>query len=105
MPAMAPRELTPPPETAANGALGSPENANAGDSGGDALRCTNGAGGEGPALDEAGLAALRRAVAAWRAGPVAEASARFPPRSERFTTWSGIDVPDLATPVDAPVDH
>lgn len=103
MPAMASRELTPPPETAADRAPGSPDNAD--ERGGDALRSTNGGGGEGVALDEAGLEALRRAVAAWRAGPVAEASARFPPRSERFTTWSGIDVPDLATPADAPVDH
>jgi methylmalonyl-CoA mutase, N-terminal domain len=50
-------------------------------------------------------AAIQRAVDAWRAGPVAVASAKVPPRGEHFTTWSGIDVPDLATPADAPRDY
>jgi methylmalonyl-CoA mutase N-terminal domain/subunit len=64
----------------------------------DAARYTNG--GEDLALDAGGLAALRQAVAAWRAGPVADAEKRFPPRAQRFTTWSGLEVPDLATPAD-----
>ncbi len=113
MRAMAHREPTPPPETEADRALGSSGHADesraderrADEGRADAPRTTNGGGGEGLGLDEDGLAALRRAVAAWREGPVAEASARFPPRTESFTTWSGVDVPDLATPADAPADH
>ncbi|KYG09891.1 methylmalonyl-CoA mutase [Sorangium cellulosum] len=100
---MAQRQPTPPPQAEADRALRSP--AHDGESDGGAPRTTNGGGGDGLGLDQDGLAALRRAVAAWREGPVAEASARFPPRSERFTTWSGVDVPDLATPADAPADH
>jgi methylmalonyl-CoA mutase, N-terminal domain len=65
---------------------------------------TNGGGGEVLGLDAEGVAALRRAVAEWRAGPVAAASARMPPRSPSFTTWSGIEVPDVATSLDAPRD-
>jgi len=64
----------------------------------DAERYTNG--GEDLALDADGIAALRRSVAAWREGPVAEAEKRFPARAPRFTTWSGVEVPDLATPAD-----
>ncbi|HTN91670.1 MAG TPA: methylmalonyl-CoA mutase family protein [Sorangium sp.] len=120
---MAYEERTHPPEAEADRAHRSP--APADESSADALRSTkastkasttastngsandytNGGGGEGLGLDEGGLAALRRAVAAWREGPVAEASARFPPRSERFSTWSGVDVPDLVTPADAPLDY
>jgi methylmalonyl-CoA mutase N-terminal domain/subunit len=50
------------------------------------------------------LEALRRAVAEWRAGPVALAQSRMPARKPRFSTWSGGEVIDLATPVDAPVN-
>ena len=56
--------------------------------------------GEGVALDSDGLAALRKAVSDWREGPVARAQARMPQRAERLTTWSGLEVPDVLTPVD-----
>ncbi len=56
--------------------------------------------GEGLGLDAGGIAALRAEVAAWRSGPVAEAEKRMPPRQKQFSTWSGIEVPDLATPAD-----
>jgi methylmalonyl-CoA mutase N-terminal domain/subunit len=65
---------------------------------GDAGRYTNG--GEGLGLDAGGLAALRAEIAAWRAGPVADAEKKVPPREARFTTWSGLPVPDLVTPAE-----
>ncbi len=58
------------------------------------------AGGESLGLDSAGLAALRASIATWRAGPVADAEKKIPPREQRFTTWSGLDVPDLVTPAE-----
>ncbi|MFT3774430.1 MAG: methylmalonyl-CoA mutase family protein [Minicystis sp.] len=61
--------------------------------------------GEGLGLDADGLAALRAEVAAWRSGPVAEAEKKMPPREPRFTTWSGIEVPDLVTPADERIDY
>ena len=33
-------------------------------------------------------------------GPLRESSLRQPPRLQRFTTWSGIEVPDVLTPAD-----
>jgi methylmalonyl-CoA mutase N-terminal domain/subunit len=54
--------------------------------------------GEGLGLDAGGLDALRAEIAAWRKGPVADAQRKMPARQERFTTWSGLEVPDLATP-------
>src|SRR5262245_53682415 len=69
-----------------------------------ASRHTNGDG-EGLGLDADGIAALRASIAAWRSGPVREAEARVPPRASKFTTWSGIEVPDLATPVDKRVRY
>ncbi|MBW2524440.1 MAG: methylmalonyl-CoA mutase family protein [Deltaproteobacteria bacterium] len=61
--------------------------------------------GESLGLDAEGLAALRQQVAAWREGPVAKAYARVPPRAEKLTTWSGLEVLDLATPIDKTVDY
>ena len=61
--------------------------------------------GEEPGLDASAIDAIRRDVAAWRAGPVLRASLDLPPRLPRFSTWSGIEVPDLATPMDARVDY
>ena len=61
--------------------------------------------GEGLGLDDAGLSALRTAIAAWRVGPVAQAEKRIPPRAKTFTTWSGIEVPDVATPADKRVRY
>ena len=65
----------------------------------------NGAEGQGLGLDAAGLAALRDEIAAWRAGPVSKAYARQPARIPRFTTWSGLEVPDLVTPAEKAIDH
>ena len=61
--------------------------------------------GEGLGLDKDGLAALRAEIAAWRSGPVAESEKKMPPREPRFTTWSGLEVPDLVTPADELVDY
>src|SRR5687767_1843917 len=61
--------------------------------------------GEAPALDDEQTAELRRAVAAWREGPVAESCARVPLRTSRFTTWSGIELPDVLTPADVNLDY
>jgi methylmalonyl-CoA mutase N-terminal domain/subunit len=58
--------------------------------------------GEIPAVD---LSALRDAKEAWQQGTVKKAEAKRPPRRERFSTWSGFDVPDLLTPADVPVDY
>jgi methylmalonyl-CoA mutase, N-terminal domain len=51
------------------------------------------------------LDAIRDASRAWRASVVARATARMPPRKERFSTWSDADVPDLVTPAEQPVDY
>jgi len=56
--------------------------------------------GEGLGLDADGIAGLREAIRAWRAGTVAEAERRVPPREAKFTTWSGVPVPDLVTPAE-----
>jgi methylmalonyl-CoA mutase N-terminal domain/subunit len=61
--------------------------------------------GEAPALAPEQHAELRRAVEAWRQGPVARNQAQMPPRLERFTTWSGLPVPDLCTPADVEIDY
>jgi methylmalonyl-CoA mutase, N-terminal domain len=68
-------------------------------------RYSSGGNGESLGLDEKGLADLRAAIAAWRAGPVAQAEAKIPPREKHFTTWSGMEVPDLVTPVEKNVHH
>jgi methylmalonyl-CoA mutase N-terminal domain/subunit len=57
------------------------------------------------ATPDASTEALRSAVHAWRAGPVAEALRKMPPRSSEFSTWSGIEVPDVLTPVEVPIDY
>ncbi|HSY23483.1 MAG TPA: methylmalonyl-CoA mutase family protein [Polyangiaceae bacterium] len=51
------------------------------------------------------LDAIRAATAAWRKDAVAPAEAKVPPRKERFSTWSGVEVPDVLTPADVPVDY
>lgn len=71
----------------------------------DERRFSSGGAGESLGLDEAGLSALRTALAAWRIGPVAEAEKRIPPRAKKFTTWSGVEVLDVATPVDKRVHY
>jgi methylmalonyl-CoA mutase N-terminal domain/subunit len=61
--------------------------------------------GEAPvvALDE--LAELRRRVGAWRQAAVADSYARLPARQPRFTTWSGLEIPDVLTPADVELDY
>ncbi|HMY16952.1 MAG TPA: methylmalonyl-CoA mutase family protein [Polyangium sp.] len=71
----------------------------------DERRFSTGGTGESLGLDEPGLSALRTAIAAWRLGPVAEAEKRIAPRAKHFTTWSGIEVPDVATPADKRVHY
>ena len=64
---------------------------------------STGATGEGEVPGD--LAALRAAVEAWRDGPVAKSTAKMPPRSPRFSTWSDMDVADVLTPADVRVDQ
>jgi methylmalonyl-CoA mutase N-terminal domain/subunit len=61
--------------------------------------------GESLPLDAETLAQLQRDIGLWRAGTVADATRRMPSVRSRFTTWSGIEVPDLATPLDATGDY
>jgi methylmalonyl-CoA mutase, N-terminal domain len=63
------------------------------------------ANGDGESPGDASLLAIRHAVEAWRAGPVAEVTRRFPLRQSSFETWSGVPVPDLITPVEAGIDY
>ncbi|MBX3226768.1 MAG: methylmalonyl-CoA mutase family protein [Labilithrix sp.] len=51
------------------------------------------------------LAALRAATKAWREGPVKKSSAKMPSLRPRFSTWSDMDVPDVLTPADVPLDY
>ena len=61
--------------------------------------------GEGLGLDGEGLDALRAEIAAWRVGRVAKAEAAVPPRNQHFTTWSGLELPDLVTPAEKTVRY
>jgi methylmalonyl-CoA mutase, N-terminal domain len=61
--------------------------------------------GESPALESETIERIRQDLAAWRGGPVQEAQRKIPPRLERFATWSDIEVPDLVTPADVPIDY
>jgi methylmalonyl-CoA mutase N-terminal domain/subunit len=61
--------------------------------------------GDVPFADGEGLQRLRGAVQRWRERDVAAATARQPLRKPRFATWSGLEVPDLLTPADVPVDY
>jgi methylmalonyl-CoA mutase N-terminal domain/subunit len=51
------------------------------------------------------LGAIRAATEAWRARTVAKAEAKMPARKPRFTTWSDVDLPDVKTPADVPIDY
>jgi methylmalonyl-CoA mutase N-terminal domain/subunit len=51
------------------------------------------------------LESIRSAAAAWQAKHVAEAEAKLPPRRDRFSTWSGLEVPAVLTPADVTVDY
>jgi methylmalonyl-CoA mutase N-terminal domain/subunit len=61
--------------------------------------------GETPALSASEIAAIRREVAAWREGAVVRAQEQMPDRLPRFSTWSGVEVPDLVTPSDHDVRY
>ncbi len=61
--------------------------------------------GEGLGLDRQGLLALRQQLEAWRHGPVARSEARIPKRAPKLATWSGIELPDVATPAEQPIDY
>src|SRR3954462_402370 len=51
------------------------------------------------------LAALRAATKAWRDGALKKSTAKMPERQARFSTWSDMDVPDVLTPADVPLDY
>jgi methylmalonyl-CoA mutase N-terminal domain/subunit len=51
------------------------------------------------------LETIRKAAVEWRATTLAKAAARLPPRKPRFSTWSDVDVPDVLTPADVPIDY
>src|ERR1044071_4584374 len=51
------------------------------------------------------LAALRAATKAWREGPLKKSTTKMPERRPRFSTWSDLDVPDVLTPAEVPVDY
>ena len=51
------------------------------------------------------LDAIRKAVATWRAQAVTAAQAKLPARQKRFSTWSGVEVPDVLTPADVDTDY
>lgn len=61
--------------------------------------------GEHLGLDPQALQHLGEQIAAWRQNVVAPSIARMPLRKARFTTWSDLEVPDVATPLDAALDY
>jgi methylmalonyl-CoA mutase N-terminal domain/subunit len=61
--------------------------------------------GEVPYADGESLNALREAIAEWRREDVGRAVQKQPLRQQRFVTWSGIEVPDVLTPADVPLDY
>jgi methylmalonyl-CoA mutase N-terminal domain/subunit len=61
--------------------------------------------GEAPDFDAKQLAELRRRVQEFKEGTLAQSYARVPPRQRSFSTWSGIELPDVLTPVDVTHDH
>ena len=57
---------------------------------------------DGESPGDAALVAIRDA---WRTGTHAASVAKMPERKASFTTWSGIDVPDVMTPADVAIDY
>jgi methylmalonyl-CoA mutase N-terminal domain/subunit len=51
------------------------------------------------------LGAIRAAAQAWRDGALKTSLAKMPARKARFATWSDLDVQDLVTPSDFPIDY
>jgi methylmalonyl-CoA mutase N-terminal domain/subunit len=60
---------------------------------------------EGEPPGDASLQEIQAAVRAWRDGTVANSLRKMPPRSPEFTTWSGVEIPDVLTPADVPIDY
>jgi methylmalonyl-CoA mutase N-terminal domain/subunit len=52
-----------------------------------------------------GLGAIRDAVRAWRDGPLASTEKKLAPRAKKYTTWSGLEVPDVLTPAEVDIDY
>jgi methylmalonyl-CoA mutase, N-terminal domain len=61
--------------------------------------------GEAPGLDPGQTEEIRRVLADWRKRDLAQSTAKLPGRKTSFTTWSGIELPDLVTPADVPIDY
>ena len=61
--------------------------------------------GEAPALGDAELEQIQSATERWRRETLAGVLRKVPLRAERFTTWSGLDVPDVVTPADIELDY
>jgi methylmalonyl-CoA mutase, N-terminal domain len=61
--------------------------------------------GESPGLGPEESEQIRRALGAWRRHELERSKARLPERQPRFTSWSGVELPDLLTPADAPLDY
>ena len=51
------------------------------------------------------LDSIRAAAADWRDKLVAPSASKVPPRRAHFSTWSGLDVPDVLTPADVSVAY
>jgi methylmalonyl-CoA mutase N-terminal domain/subunit len=61
--------------------------------------------GEVPAFDDAAMAAIRAESTRWRQTTLAATEKKLAPRAKKFTTWSGVEVPDLVTPADVRTDY
>jgi methylmalonyl-CoA mutase, N-terminal domain len=61
--------------------------------------------GESPALGPRESEEIRRALQQWRERDLARSTAKLPPRTKRFTTWSGIELPDALTPAEIELDY
>ncbi len=69
------------------------------------LRFSSGGGGDGLGLDDTGLEALRAEIDRWRKTTLGDAEKKVAPRHPHFTTWSGMEVPDLVTPAEKLIHH
>ncbi len=61
--------------------------------------------GEAPPLAADQMSEIRSRAHAWRERVVRDAESKMPPRKPRFSTWSDLEVPDVLTPADVPVDY
>ena len=58
-----------------------------------------------PAVNTEGRAQLTEVIGQWRDEVVSAAEKKMPPRKQRFTTWSDLEVPALVTPADHEIDY